>query len=289
MCRGSPARPGRHQRRFPASAIVRFPASAVVRSARSMKRLLHALSTIGASSRLVGVTGPEDLDHGLDALGVLADATRRAVYHVVAEAGSQPVSRDEVAESLGVGRTLAAFHLDKLVDAGLLEVSFARRTGRAGPGAGRTAKLYRRSATEHTVSVPPRAYARAAQLLAEAAERAGIDETLYAVARERGRAQASAARSTPTTQRRDRKRAGADEIVQAMTVAGYEPAVEGESIVLRNCPFHLLAEEFPPLVCGMNLALIEGLLDGAGLAGWSARTEPTPGHCCVSISKTKNR
>ena len=58
---------------------------------------------------------------------------------------------------------------------------------------------------------------------------------------------------------------------------------------LRNCPFHRLAEQFPPVVCGMNLALVEGLLDGAGLTGWRATIDPVPGHCCVALSKVKRR
>src|SRR5258705_9793168 len=107
----------------------------------------------------------------LDALAALVDPVRRRAYDTVV-AATGPVGRDEVAEALGVGRTLAAFHLDKLVDAGLLDVSFARRSGRSGPGAGRTAKLYRRTSTEHTVSLPARAYRSAAELLAEAVERA---------------------------------------------------------------------------------------------------------------------
>jgi predicted ArsR family transcriptional regulator len=206
----------------------------------------------------------------LDALGALADPTRRAVYRVVATAGPQPVSRDEVAEALGVGRTLAAFHLDKLVDAGLLEVSFARRTGRSGPGAGRTAKLYRRATTEHAVAVPPRSYHGAAEILAEALDRAGADRTLFAVARERGVAQAEPGQ----------------DLFTLLEARGYEPVEDAGVVRLRNCPFHRLAEDFPPLVCGMNLALIEGILDGSGLTSWRAATDPAPGHCCVAISAT---
>lgn len=213
---------------------------------------------------------------GLDALGALADPTRRAVYEAVTAAAPDPVSRDEVAQALRVGRTLAAFHLDKLVDSGLLEASYTRRTGRSGPGAGRTAKFYRRTSAEHTASVPPRAYRGAAELLAEAVERAGADAALYSVARERGRAQA---------------RPGED-VVDALAARGYEPVVRESAILLRNCPFHRLAEEFPPLVCGMNLALIEGLIEGAaggsGPSGWRAATEPEPGYCCVKLSKNKN-
>ena len=108
----------------------------------------------------------EDL-HDLDAVASLADRVRRQAYEVVADRAGA-VGRDEVAEALGVGRTLAAFHLDKLVAAGLLEVSYARRSGKSGPGAGRPAKLYHLAAAEHAVSVPPRAYRAAAELLAEA-------------------------------------------------------------------------------------------------------------------------
>lgn len=206
----------------------------------------------------------------LEALSLLTDPVRRSAYQAVAAAGAEPVGRDEVAETLGVGRTLAAFHLDKLVDAGLLEVSYARRSGRSGPGAGRPAKLYRRSAAERTVSVPPREYRSAAELLAEAVERSGADEMLYEVARAHGRS------------------ASGGDLVEELVARGYEPVVEGDTIRLRNCPFHLLAEGFPPLVCGMNLALLSGVLDGSHLAGWQARMDPRPGECCVVLSKTNS-
>ena len=210
----------------------------------------------------------EDLTD-LDALASLTDRVRRQAYTVVAD-GTGPVGRDEVAEALGVGRTLAAFHLDKLVAAGLLEVSYARRSGKTGPGAGRPAKLYRLAPAEHAVSVPPRAYRTAAELLAEAVEQAGAEETLYRVARRHGR------RTPP----------GA-EVTELLTGQGYAPVADGpERIELRNCPFHRLAEQFPPVICGMNLAMITGLLDGAGLDGeWAARMDAAPGRCCVTLSK----
>lgn len=207
----------------------------------------------------------------LEAIALLTDPVRRSAYQVVVDAGAEPVGRDEVAAALGVGRTLAAFHLDKLVDAGLLEVSFARRTGRSGPGAGRPAKLYRRAAGEHVVSVPPRSYLSAAELLAEAVDRSGADTAAYEVAREEG----------------GKVEAGADP-VEVLTARGYEPEVDDSAVRLRNCPFHQLAQRFPPLVCGMNLALVEGLLAGAGDDGWRARLDPGPGYCCVVLSKNNS-
>ncbi|WP_433306160.1 helix-turn-helix transcriptional regulator [Actinoplanes sp. CA-030573] len=217
------------------------------------------------------MTTPDDL-HDLDALASLADPVRRRAYEVVA-GGSAPAGRDEVAEALGVGRTLAAFHLDKLVAAGLLEVSYARRSGKTGPGAGRPAKLYHRATAEHAVSVPPRAYRTAAELLAEALEQAGAEEALYRVARRHGT-----------------RTAVAGDITELLAGPGYAPVADGpERIELRNCPFHRLAEQFPPVICGMNLAMINGLLAGAGLDGeWTARMDAAPGRCCVTVSKTKS-
>jgi predicted ArsR family transcriptional regulator len=219
------------------------------------------------------VTTSEGLDD-LDALASLADRVRRQAYRVVAD-GSGPVGRDEVAEALGIGRTLAAFHLDKLAAAGLLETSYARRSGRTGPGAGRPAKLYRVAPAEHTVSVPPRAYRTAAELLAEALEQAGAEDVLYRVAQQRGR------QAPPCPG-----------VTELLTGHGYAPAPAGpDRIELRNCPFHLLAEQFPPVICGMNLAMINGLLAGGGLDGdWTARMDPAPGRCCVTLTATsKNK
>src|SRR4051794_22063294 len=101
----------------------------------------------------------------LSALTSLGDATRRRVYdHVAAQ--PRPASRDEAAEAAGIGRTLAAYHLDRLAAEGLLEVTYVRRSGRTGPGAGRPAKLYARADREVALSVPPRDYPVAARLLA---------------------------------------------------------------------------------------------------------------------------
>ncbi|MCP9947823.1 helix-turn-helix domain-containing protein [Actinomadura madurae] len=121
----------------------------------------------------------------IDAIALLQDPLRRRLYEFVAAQGRE-VGRNEAAEAAGVARTLAAFHLDKLVDAGLLEAGSRRLTGRSGPGAGRPAKVYRRSAVERDVSVPARDYRTAAGLLAEAAEAAGLDMELQDAARRRG-------------------------------------------------------------------------------------------------------
>jgi len=74
---------------------------------------------------------------------------------------------------VGVDRSLAAFHLDKLVERGLLEATYRRLSGRTGPGSGRPSKLYRRSARQHELTLPPRRYELAARLLVEGVESSG--------------------------------------------------------------------------------------------------------------------
>ena len=196
-------------------------------------------------------------------MAVLADPVRRDLYEYVADAGHE-VGRAEAADALGVARTLAAFHLDKLVDAGLLEVAHRRLTGRSGPGAGRPAKVYRVAVHEHLASVPPRDYRGLAMLLAEAVEAAGAEEALKA-----------AAQRVPADPR---------EPAEVLAERGYRPYRDGGVIRSRNCPFRALSEEFPVLVCTMNHALVGALLG----SGARVRLDPRPGECCVVVENSKN-
>ena len=212
-------------------------------------------------------------DRDLAAIGLLQDPVRRALYgHVAAAEGE--VSRNQAAEAVGVQRGLAAFHLDKLVEAGLLEATFRRLGERRGPGAGRPAKLYRRAPGEVAASLPPRTYETAAHLLAEAVEQAGADLELQGAARRAG--QAAGAGTGPSVE-------------QVLAARGYEPYRDGAELRLRNCPFAHLAHEFPVLVCSMNLALVEGLLEGIGKPAGRAVMDPAPGRCCVAITSKDNQ
>ena len=208
----------------------------------------------------------------IDALSTLGDATRRGAYDYVCAQG-RPVGRDEVAGALGIGRTLAAYHLDRLAKTGLLSVAYARRSGRSGPGAGRPAKLYERSEHEVAVSVPPRDYGVAARLLADAAahdEGGATRRTLRAAAESLGREIAARAGDPPDIDRLLRER-------------GYEPYVDDAGVTrLRNCPFHAVAQSHPEVVCDMNLSLLAATLAALD-ADLEAVLEPGPGRCCVAI------
>lgn len=220
----------------------------------------------------------------LDDLAVLAEPVRRALYEYVVSR-PEPVSRDAAAAAIGIGRPLAVFHLDKLVEAGLLEASFRRLSGRTGPGAGRPAKLYGRALRELRVSLPERRYDIAADVFAQALEAAANGATpawdaVDGAARRFGEELGREAR------RRAGRGRGRDHLLEAaMTVlreAGFEPrAGEGDRIVLRNCPFDALARTHRDLTCGMNQSLMSGVIHGLRLTGITADLEPRPGMCCV--------
>ncbi|MGH9294859.1 MAG: helix-turn-helix transcriptional regulator [Acidimicrobiales bacterium] len=216
------------------------------------------------------------------AVAALAEPLRRRVYdHVAAHAGG--VSRDGTAEALGLARSVAAFHLDKLAEAGLLAVDFRRPPGRRGPGAGRPAKWYRRADGEIAVSVPERRYELAAALLARAVERAAnetvpVGAALCEVAREHGRSAGAPLRSKGRASGSLLRR-----LVEVLAEQGYEPHVDGDQVTLVNCPFHLLAAEHRELVCTMNHELLCGLAEEAGLPAGAARLDPGPGRCCVTL------
>jgi len=221
------------------------------------------------------------------AVASLDEPTRRRVYDQVCTT-AVPVTRDDVAEALGVARRTAAFHLDRLSELGLLSVTFARRTGRSGPGAGRTAKLYQRSAREVSVSLPSRQYDLAGRLLAGAiaqAQQSGEPprEVLDRRARDFGRALAR--RSSPEQNSLVQGSEGA--MKSLLESLGFEPRLADSSdIVLHNCPFRALAQEHTELVCQMNLQLLEGVLEGFGETWFRACLDPAPSRCCVRMERS---
>jgi predicted ArsR family transcriptional regulator len=222
----------------------------------------------------------------LASLSSLDDPVRRRLYEVVTRQPA-PVSRDEAASAAGIGRALAVYHLDKLVESGLLTASYSRPPGRSGPGAGRPAKLYARSDREFAVTVPPREYELAARLLVQAVEADPSDRSRSALAeaaRRLGTELGSSFRPAATDLAPGRRDAVERDVTGVLTQQGYEPCRGGDGFIrLHNCPFHQLAEQHRDVVCGMNLALVEGLVAGLGAGGWHPALDPKPGHCCVAI------
>jgi predicted ArsR family transcriptional regulator len=227
----------------------------------------------------------------LAALGALEDETRRGMYAFIRRA-RRPVSREEAAESVGISRKLAAFHLDKLVDVGLLTTRFddpgrARKVGRA-------PKLYEPSPETIRVSIPARRHELLAEILAHAvsAERPerSAREAALEVADERGAAFGSAERA-----RRRPGRLGAE---RALSIAadsleelGFEPerTVPGQ-VLLRNCPFHPIAAANAELVCGINHRFLAGFLRGLGAQSTAtAVLQPDDQACCVRLCSSARK
>lgn len=218
----------------------------------------------------------------LDRVSLLGEPLRRSLYAYVA-GEPDAVSREQASTALDLPVHTAKFHLDRLVEGGLLEVEFRRVSGRRGPGAGRPSKLYRRSSRQLAVSLPERRYDLAGKVLAAAVDRSmregsAIAGVLPEVAHEQGRHLGAA---DPVT-------AGAGRHQPLATAArvleryGYEPVVD-QQVCLVNCPFDRLAAEHTELVCAMNRDLVAGMLDGAGVPGLVTLLAPHEGFCCVRV------
>jgi predicted ArsR family transcriptional regulator len=229
-----------------------------------------------------------DFASRITSVAALAEPVRRALYQYVV-GQPRPVSRDEAAAAIGVARHVAKFNLDKLEEEELLDTEYARPAGRSGPGAGRPAKLYKRSAREVEVSLPERRYDLVAQVMAEGITQSkekgvSIDAALREAARDAGHALGAQAQRKAGTRRSRASELRAVEDVLADT--GYEPRAEAGGLSLANCPFHALAKAHTPLVCGINLDLIDSLLRESGARDVRAELSPSPGRCCVRIAKT---
>jgi predicted ArsR family transcriptional regulator len=225
---------------------------------------------------------PSALSGDVAAVAALKDPLRLALYeYVTGQAG--PVSRDQAAEAMGVGREMAAFHLDRLADQGLLDVAFRRLSGKQGPGAGRPAKLYSRSAREVMVSLPPRRYDLVARLFAEALVNQNPARALIGVSRAFG--ESLGARARQQAGRRIGTPRPFEGAVGILEDYGYEPSITDGQIILRNCPFHAIAQDYRNVVCNMNRALIDGLVAGLKAHDLTTVFQPQAGQCCVTIKR----
>lgn len=223
----------------------------------------------------------DEFDEEVKGIAALDNPISRDTYQLVVEKGW--VSRDEAAEALELARSVAAFHLEKLANSGLLKVRYERLTGRTGPGAGRPTKLYRRSDHEFDVSLPPRRYDLAGSLLADAIARAisagtPIGEAVAQVAREKGES-VGVQYAKPQGES-----AGVASLVEVLEGHGYEPKTKGQQITLLNCPFDSLAQQHRDLVCQMNFEFLDGLVEGIGESmRYETRLAPEAGFCCVRL------
>ncbi len=215
-------------------------------------------------------------EEDIDRVGLLGEPVRRRLYELVA-GSALPVDRDQAAKALSIGRSLAAFHLDRLVEGGLLEAEYHHRSGRRGPGAGRPAKFYRRAGESQVdITLPARRYALAATILADGLDRAespSVRSSVENAAREAGRRLAAEAPGD----------GGRDVLLALLAAHGFEPEEAEGHILLRNCPFDALVDEHRDLTCGLNLTLLESVAATLPNASVTAVRRPRNGHCCVEF------
>jgi predicted ArsR family transcriptional regulator len=218
-----------------------------------------------------------------ETIASLREPTRRALYEFV-ERQPTPVSRDQAAAALGLPRPLAAFHLDRLVEAGLLTTDYRRLSGRRGPGAGRPSKLYRRSRRQVTISLPPRDHALLAGLLAAAMAQSGADTSATQPARDFGRSLGSRARRRLRSRVADGQRRAAC-VEDVLATIGFEPYSAEGGLRARNCPFNPLSKRFTTVICGTAQALVGGVIEGVGADHLRVKREERPDRCCVVVEE----
>lgn len=221
---------------------------------------------------------------GVEAVSVLADELRRRMYGFIRRA-HRPVTREEAAADAGISVKLAAFHLDKLVAAGLLRAGYDSPGGE--PRVGRRPKVYEPAGTDIRISIPERRPDVLAEILVDAVlgQEPGEDARAAALrtARQRGEELGAATRA-----RRRPGRLGPERSVSLSEAVleehGFEPDRRAPTeLQLLNCPFHPLAARSPELVCGINHAFLGGFLTGLRTAGIEAVLAPRPGRCCVEL------
>ncbi|MFH8804556.1 helix-turn-helix transcriptional regulator [Streptomyces sp. NPDC017936] len=230
-------------------------------------------------------TAPADAaGSAIDSVSVLSEDSRRRMFAFIRRAG-HAVTRDEAAANVGISRKLAAFHLDKLVEAGLLRARYETPGGIR--KVGRRPKVYEPTDAQITVTIPDRRHELLADLLLDAVltEEADENATQAAMrtAEQRGLRMGAAAREETRPGRLGPER-GLTACEELLEEYGYEPVRETPTrLRLRNCPFHPLAAKAPDLVCGMNQAFLSGYLTGLEVNGIQAVLAPESGECCVRL------
>jgi predicted ArsR family transcriptional regulator len=213
-------------------------------------------------------------DQSWEVVAALVDPVRRSLYEYVRRE-SHPVTREEAAQAVEISRGLAAFHLDKLVEVGMLSARYEAPSEQP-RGRGRTPKVYVATGDGLTLTLPPRRYELMATILADAVATGTTDAA--AAAREQAAALGHAIGAAGVRTGR-----AVDRVEQALADLGFEPRREARDIVMNNCPFHPLAQRHTSLICGINVDFVAGLLAGLGGETLHAELMPRPGACCVRV------
>jgi predicted ArsR family transcriptional regulator len=190
----------------------------------------------------------------LAVLKALGDETRFSMYQELA-GSTVPVTASELADRLGIHANTVRLHLERLREAGLVEVEPVHRGT-----VGRPQHVYSLAPGAPGLGFDPPSYTLLAGLLAALAERIGADGDDAAAA---GRAWGTEAG------RRTRSKSCAKALFGEMDRLGFDPeseALPGNrlDIAFLHCPFRELAEAYPELVCNLHRGITEGVVSEVG-------------------------
>jgi predicted ArsR family transcriptional regulator len=213
----------------------------------------------------------------LEVLKALGDETRHTLYRELA-GSTAPRSPAELAETLGLHPNTVRLHLERLREAGLIEVVAIHRGT-----VGRPQHRYSLAPGAPGLGFDPPAHVLLAGMLAALAEATGADTT---AARAIGHSWGvKAAQRTPAA-------SCLGLLAQELDRLGFEPAADDAAtadgstrIDFLHCPFRELAEAYPELVCNLHRGICEGLADSRrGTVGsFSTLYEPDPCHVVVAL------
>lgn len=213
----------------------------------------------------------------LTILKALGDETRFAMYSKLA-GSTTALSAQDLADRLGLHANTVRLHLDRLREAGLVDVEPVHRGT-----VGRPQHLYFLAAGAPALGLDRPAHLLLAGLLATLAERVGADA---ADAADAGRVWGN------ESGRRTRTRSCLRALESELARLGFEPAVEAADgphegktrIGFLHCPFRELAEAYPELVCNLHRGLCEGIVEAVGggsVDRFATSYDPEPCHVVV--------
>lgn len=193
----------------------------------------------------------------LDLFKTLGDNTRYAIYLELARS-PRPLTTSEIAETIGLHSNTVRPHLDRMRDAGLVEV----QSGARGE-IGRPQHRYSLAADAPSLGLEPPVMPVLARMVLSMAERLGASPAdAVAVGRDEGARRAARYEAAPSA---------LEAVVSDLDRLGFDPVVsdgvdDTAVVAFANCPFGGLAEQHPDLVCGLHHGLIAGFVAGMGAA-----------------------
>ncbi len=193
----------------------------------------------------------------LDLFKTLGDNTRYAIYLELARA-NKPLTTAEIANTIELHPNTVRPHLERMRDAGLVDVEVGGR-GQIG----RPQHRYSLAADAPSLGLEPPVMPVLARMVLSMAELLGASpDDARAVGENEGAVRAERFSTAPSS---------LEAIVAELDMLGFDPVVSDDAgnpdaavIAFANCPFGDLAVAHPDLVCSLHHGLIAGFVRRMG-------------------------